>query len=535
MNRESMESRQANRGHQWEGDFQEEKLLRFLTFYINEECFAFNMDILQEIIWVPQTIKVPLTPPSFLGLTNLRGSILPLIDLRILFEASTAEINDETRAIIIQMGTPIGVVVDRVDRVFEVREDQIERANGLKESSANRVEYLEGVIKEDGGDLIQIIDIEKLIKDEFLEVLPQGNASEGSKEEMLSGGGDVFHRDEDEESLEEERQIITFFLQNQEFGFEIERLKEIIRYPEEIHAVPESDPSLMGVINYRNQVLPLLNMGSLIGLPADYNPEQSRVLVMQVITETGGGLVGFVVESVHEIVKVKEEEWSSLPELISHSRDCTDLKAICKLEKGKRIVSVFSLEKMSSLPGIENALSVTEEIKEEQEVMTNIANEDGLDEELQLVTFTLADQEYGIFIDYIQEIILVPEQINIVPKTPDYIEGMINLRGAVLPVIDMRKRLGQEPSSKQESQRIIVLNIDGIKTGFIVDCVTEVLSIPASRIEVTPKLSEDQAQLMDRVINLEEKGRIILIINAEKLLSEEEMDEIKNLGEDEGL
>ncbi len=535
MNKENMESRQGNRGHQVEEDLREENLQRFLTFYINEECFAFNMDILQEIIWVPQTIKVPLTPPSFLGLTNLRGSILPLLDLRILFDSPTATISEETRAIIIHTRSiPIGIVVDRVDRVFEVKEQQIERTKGVRNgSSTHMVEYLEGVIKGEGDVLIQIINIERIIQNEFLDVWPPGREQETEKEERI--GGDVLRRADSKDSPEEERQIITFFLKNQEFGFEIEKLKEIIRYPEEIHEVPEADVSLMGVINYRNQVLPLLDMGKIIGLPAKYNPDQSRILVMQVVTEKGKGLVGFVVESVQEIVKVREAEWNNLPELIHHARDCSDLKAICKLEGGKRIVSVFSLERMSAHPGIESALSVTEEIREEQEDMTNIEHEEGFDEEFQLVTFKLAEQEYGILIDYIQEIILVPDQINMVPKTPDYIEGMINLRGSVLPVIDMRKRLGQEPSSKLESQRVIVLNIDGIKTGFIVDCVTEVLSIPASRIETTPKLSEDQARLMDRVINLEEKGRIILIINAAKLLSEEELDEIKKLGEDEEI
>ncbi len=530
MNREVVQSQQDIGSHQSRSQPQEEEVYRFLTFSIGEECFAFNMDILQEIIWVPRTIKVPLTPPSFLGLTNLRGSILPIIDLRILFNAPTAEIGDETRAIIIQAGSAIGVVVDRVDRVFEVRAEQIERTNCTSQRCSEGVEYLEGVIKGEDGDLIQIIDIQRLIQLEFLDISLGAEKGSREREEVVTSS----RQDDDMGGdSQEERQIITFFLRGQEFGFEIDRLKEIIRYPEEIHVVPEADTSLLGVINYRNQVLPLLDMGRMIGLDTDYDPEQSRVLVMQITGEELSGLVGFVVEQVHEIVKVKEREWSPLPELISHSDECSELKAICKLEGGRRIVSVFSLQKMAEHPAIENALAVTEEIKEEQESMGPSEKEDLMDEELQLVTFKLADEEYGIVIDYIQEIILVPEQINVVPRTPDYIEGMINLRGAVLPVIDMRKRLGQEASSRKDSQRIIVLNIEGVKTGFIVDCVTEVLSIPLSKVEKAPRLSEEQANLMDQVINLEEKSRIILIINAKKLLSEEELDEIKNLGEEE--
>jgi purine-binding chemotaxis protein CheW len=79
-----------------------------------------------------------------------------------------------------------------------------------------------------------------------------------------------------------------------------------------------------------------------------------------------------------------------------------------------------------------------------------------------------------------------------VPKAAAAVEGVINLRGAVLPVIDLRRRLGLAPVERSDRQRIVVLVIDNVRTGFIVDSVAEVLKVPKSAIEPAPHLSGDQ-------------------------------------------
>ncbi|MDQ7033141.1 MAG: chemotaxis protein CheW [Desulfonauticus sp.] len=506
----------------------QDELLKFFSFLVGEEIFAFPMEILQEIIWVPETIKVPLTPPAFKGLTNLRGSILPIVDLRILFGQTNCKVSETTRAIIVDIGHPVGIIIDKVDKTLDVSEAQIDK-NALITTDTAMGKYLEGVIKNGDKELVQIINIKKLLEQEFLSNKKLGLSSNTSSEGELELSG----REVETQVLDELRSIITFLIGQEEFGLELGFLQEIIEYPEEIHQVPNAETFFLGVINYRNQVLPLFHIGELLGLDMNIDPEKSKILVVLIGNkeESSAKLIGIVVERVNEIVTVSEDEWSDLPAIMNVSSELGEVFAICKLDKGRRLISVLSVDALVDESYAEEIFSLTEELSKEQSMETKTGPET-MEEEKQLVVFTLASQEYGIFIENIQEIILVPEKINKVPHTPDYIEGMINLRGGILPVIDMRKRLGEEALERGESQRILVLTIQGIKTGFIVDSVKEVLSIPVSKIETSPKMSERQAELMDKVINLEEQGRLILIINADKFLTEKEVNEIKDLGEE---
>lgn len=104
---------------------------------------------------------------------------------------------------------------------------------------------------------------------------------------------------------------------------------------------------------------------------------------------------------------------------------------------------------------------------------------------LQLVTFKIADEEFGVEILAVQEIIRTM-QITTVPRAPAFIEGVINLRGKVIPVIDMRKRFGLPVVERDSHTRIIVMELNQKIVGFLVDAVSEVLRIPAATVEAPP-------------------------------------------------
>ncbi|SDF93533.1 chemotaxis protein CheW [Desulfovibrio legallii] len=110
------------------------------------------------------------------------------------------------------------------------------------------------------------------------------------------------------------------------------------------------------------------------------------------------------------------------------------------------------------------------------------AHEDNL---LQLVTFHIGDEEFGVDILSVQEIIR-PMQITMVPHAANYIEGVINLRGKVIPVINMRTRFNLPPVERDSRTRIVVMEFNQKIVGFLVDGVSEVLRIPASTVEPAP-------------------------------------------------
>lgn len=127
-----------------------------------------------------------------------------------------------------------------------------------------------------------------------------------------------------------------------------------------------------------------------------------------------------------------------------------------------------------------------------------------------------------------QEIVRVPDQLAHVPKAPEFIEGVINLRGAVLPVVDQRRRFGLPSQDCNDRQRIMVFTINGVRTGFIVDSVTEVLKIPRQAIEDAPNLSEETAKLIRRVANLQRQKRMILLLDVDQLLEGGEVTALEN-------
>lgn len=154
--------------------------------------------------------------------------------------------------------------------------------------------------------------------------------------------------------------------------------------------------------------------------------------------------------------------------------------------------------------------------------MTNSAAEidDTHIDDRQIVVFTLDDEEYGVRIEAAKEILRVPESLTHVPKADTAIEGVINLRGMVLPVIDLRKRFGLAVVERHHRQRIIVLNLDGRRTGFIVDAVREVLKVSDSDIEASPPLSDRQNRVISEMASLTDDKRLILLIDVSRLLDQ---------------
>lgn len=107
------------------------------------------------------------------------------------------------------------------------------------------------------------------------------------------------------------------------------------------------------------------------------------------------------------------------------------------------------------------------------------------DDLIQLVTFRIGEEEFGVDILAVQEIIRLM-QITMVPRAPEFIEGVINLRGKVIPVINMRRRFNKEQVTSDNSTRIVVMELGQKIVGFLVDGVSEVLRIPESTVEDPP-------------------------------------------------
>ena len=141
--------------------------------------------------------------------------------------------------------------------------------------------------------------------------------------------------------------------------------------------------------------------------------------------------------------------------------------------------------------------------------------------EEQLVVFDLASEAYGVDIGAVREIIRM-QDITKVPRTPDFVEGVINLRGKVIPVVDLRKRFDLPvPEKQSKDNRIVVVDIGGQDIGVMVDAVTEVLRIATDSVAPPSSvITGTDSDYLLGIVKLE--SRLIILLDLEKVLSEEE-------------
>lgn len=149
------------------------------------------------------------------------------------------------------------------------------------------------------------------------------------------------------------------------------------------------------------------------------------------------------------------------------------------------------------------------------------------DQVLQWVTFRLQEETYGINVMQVQEVLRYTE-IAPVPGSPDYVLGIINLRGNVVTVIDTRARFGLPASEVSDNTRIVIIEAEKQVIGILVDSVAEVVYLKQSEIDTAPNVGTDEsARFIQGVANRE--GELLILVDLNKLLSDEEWDEISSI------
>jgi len=146
------------------------------------------------------------------------------------------------------------------------------------------------------------------------------------------------------------------------------------------------------------------------------------------------------------------------------------------------------------------------------------------DEILRWVTFELEDETYGINVTDVREVLRFSE-IAPVPGAPNYVIGIINLRGNVVTVIDTRRRFGLNSKDVDDQSRIVIIEVDGQEVGILVDSVAEVVDIKNSAIEPAPNVgNEDTSRYITGVTSMD--GELLIIVDLKKILSESELQEV---------
>jgi purine-binding chemotaxis protein CheW len=226
-----------------------------------------------------------------------------------------------------------------------------------------------------------------------------------------------------------------------------------------------------------------------------------------------------VVDATREILRVDPNIVEPAPALLTRGDGDAEIASICRLEDGQRLVALLSPDRLFR-PELVRRILAEQTLTDDTELRSD-AN--AMAEE-QFIIFRLRDQDYGIPIAAVSEIARRPDHFTRLPKAPAFVDGVMNLRGSIVPIVDLRRRFDLSTTEHAGSQRILMVAIGRVIAGFLVDSVSEIMKVQIDAIQPAPELSPDQMRLISRVINLEASGRMVPLVDPAQLLDQVEAD-----------
>ncbi|ORE96082.1 CheW protein [Stappia sp. 22II-S9-Z10] len=513
--------------------------LPFVIVDVAGERCAIRLTAVQEIIRVPDLVPVPMGPARLAGIAEWRGTTLPIFSLRRIFDRDDRVHDEQSRVVVVAGERPIGLIVDRVAGTVSAE------PHGTEDTTSATAPLTTGMI-EHGGEVMMIIDLQRLIGQEghrcpyAASPTAHGAAPSDATEEAA---GDAVHDDTIGEgkaedgatgdgttepaAIHHDARLVCFTVAGEDYAFPAPSVQEILPLPARLAEVPGAVPGVLGVIPLQQRLLPLVSLRRVLGLPLPEGISHHRILVVRVPGQGGGtSPVGVVVDRVQEVLRVPPSPVDALPPAIIRHSSHDAVEALYLRGEGHRLVSVLSPQRLLgglTLPPLLAAGANPAEGSETDSAGAAPQDEGGLRHDpsdgQRVLVFDLAGGQYGLPISAVSAIVRVPREITKVPRAPSFVEGVANLSGKVIPVVDQRARLGLDRCARSDRQRVIVLRVDGKDTGFIVDKVTGVATFERGLIRPAPHLPQPHARLVSHIVTTGAPERVILLLDMDSLLA----------------
>ncbi|UWQ78208.1 chemotaxis protein CheW [Leisingera sp. S132] len=445
---------------------------KYGSFLIDDSEFAIPVSSLQEIVNEPEDISpVPLAPPFMLGLFNLRGMIVPVIDLRSLLEFPAADSIQARKVAIIEHGEHcIGLLFDRTGEVLNgkgvARVDFRPNGEGIKDV------VVDGVLKfEDGKRLVQVLDPHELLN---LEKLPRAD-NEASKETVKLNRG---------------KKLACVSFQTGHTTCAID-----LRHVKEVRTVPKLEQSLLtggnviGTANMRGVILPVIDFRGFMGDDATFKlgatiPKERRMLVI----DTLEGPVGLMVFSIDSILPYFEDEVLPFAKL---ALPRGDLVNGCLLDKNNQIVMMLDPGKLLREPSFLAAAKACQEVFPPETAEAEAEEQEARAVRRTFIKFTF-EKRFALDTAQVSEVINRPKDLLEPPFSLEFVEGILNLRGELITLFNPRMLYGLPPASSQD-QKVLIFRHGEQKFGILVDSVDEIIITTENRVAELKSLDQQHA------------------------------------------
>ncbi len=457
-----------------------------LIFKLDGCEYAIDSEALIKIERSPELTPVSYAPKSVRGLCSTEGQIIPVFDtLHLLTSQSQIDTqNPETRALIIRDGERVvSLLIEEVIHNIAVSTEDIEYIDNSEDAVIGFMKYKESVV--------QILGIEKLIS-----VVEMTQLQRKEKKQEVKG-----KLKEDHQASHMAKQYLVFNMEDEKFGIMIDVVREIIVDQEQMISIANSPEEVLGLITLRQEVIPVVDLRVHFSKSA-IRSEKNRILIVHV----ENALVGVLVDSIDDIAEISEVD---VEELTAKYKD-EKVSGIAK--QNEKLTTILSNNYLKVVASKVQAYLQNKKHDNEESVLKR--DYENFDE---VVIFALSDEEFALDVEDIIEIVRY-ESLTEVPASKEYILGMINLRGEVIPVVSLMHKLGLQESQK-ENGNILISKIAGSKVGFFVESVSDIVNIPLNQIIQ----NSDKNNIFSHTILLDSGERMILKMATENLFLKEEL------------
>ncbi|TWB12237.1 CheW protein [Nitrospirillum amazonense] len=477
-----------------------------LTFRVGAALLAASAADVIEVLRPVRITRVPHAPAGLAGVASVRGAVVPVLSLARLLGGEEAASGAASRLLLLQAEEPVALTVDEVGALAQLDAGRDQLAGGL-------------YAHEDGAP--RLIDLAGLLRREFAGLVRRG-----------AGPGRAEPAAPRRQAAKDERAFLAFSLADQAYALPLAEVGEVITLPDHLAKLPRTDAAMVGAASVRGALLPIVSLRALLGLGIAAGDQRGMRVV---VAHVGGSRIGLLVDRLNSILRVPADSVGAVPAVLNRGRGEAQIQSICRLPDGRGLVSILSGARLFRDDTVAHLLTDGGSDPREAPDM----NPDGRAKMGdRVVVFQLGDEEYGLPVDAVEEVVRLPDTLTRVPKAPGFIEGVMNLRGQVLPVIDQRRRFGvagsgpgSGPGFGRGRRRVIVTRVNGKLAGFAVDGVSEILALPPDRVSETPDFTHpgdtEGASVFSRIANLETAdgaGRMILLIEPQALLDRAERD-----------
>ncbi|PXA90442.1 chemotaxis protein CheW [Caulobacter sp. D4A] len=456
---------------------------------------AMAADGVAEVIRTPRITRMPHGPPGLLGVTHLRGLVLPVVSLGALLgdevlEEARAE---ASRVVVLRRDPPIGLAVEAIE--------------ALKSSETDGAEAGHGRLLLDDGDGARWFDLDAALQDRFSAFRAVRRAPE---REVVARST----------AAAAELAFLNFVLAGQDYALALDAVAEVMAVPNGVVALPRTEAVLIGVFELRDEVLPVVSLRALLGLAERDVQAHDRIVVVRI----GDRRLALLVDRISVILRASRDAVGPAPSLFNRASGEARIDSVLRLPDGRGLVSILAPERVLSDERVAQLLAETNDQKD-----TAMASATSATARERFLVIRLGDETYGLPIAAVDEVVRLPETLTRLPKAPAYVQGVMSLRGRVIPVIDQRKRFAVRGEAAGETRRVVVVTVDGLQAGFAVDAVSRILEVEAGDLMPAPELSGDGDRLFDRAAKVEREEDVILLIDTRALLERAETDLLRDL------